>query len=329
MYAGDQATAREYVSASVQHDRETGDTAQLFIGLRNLAECLGRLGLPGPAQETATEALDWAERSLDGHQVRDAHACLAWAAGLHGVTPPGPSSTSWSPISSSSPTTRPAATTCTPTAASGGPSGWPAPAAAGRPGSWPTTTRNCAGTTAGTTPWPAANACSGLFELEDEDDFAEAGRYLESAASRLRDAAYLPDLAETLPALAGYAAATGDPDAAHRYLTEAIAIAAPRGLVPPTAPRWPPGPACGRPGPGRRRRRAGPGHQPRTALVRTRRAARPRRPGRGRDRRPRLGGPRRCPASPAGPTRPGPRPAENRRTRSRRARHNARSSPRL
>jgi len=55
-YAGDLVTAREYLSASLQHDRGTGNTAQLSAGLRNLAECLGRLGLPGPAAETATAA---------------------------------------------------------------------------------------------------------------------------------------------------------------------------------------------------------------------------------------------------------------------------------
>ena len=78
----------------------------------------------------------------------------AWPA-----TPPGPSSTSWPPASSNSPATR-AAATCTPTAASGGPNGWPAPAATGPPSSSPTTTRPCAGPTAGTTRWPAANASS-------------------------------------------------------------------------------------------------------------------------------------------------------------------------
>src|SRR5215471_972303 len=64
MHAGDLVTAREYLSASLQHDRGTGNTAQLSAGLRNLAECLGRLGLPGPAVETATAAHSAAERSL-------------------------------------------------------------------------------------------------------------------------------------------------------------------------------------------------------------------------------------------------------------------------
>jgi hypothetical protein len=231
MHAGDLATAREYVSASVQHDRDTGDTAQLFTGLRNLAECLGRLGLPGPALETATEALDWAERSLDGHQVRDAHACLAWAAGLAGDTARAEQhflvadqlefadhragghhlyssrGVWWAEW----------------LARTG--RGWAARLLTDdneklcRSNGWNDALARC-------------ERLLGVFELEDEDDLAEAGRYLESAATRLRDAGFLPDLAETLPGLAGYAAAGGDRDAAHRYLTEAVAIAAPRGLVP-------------------------------------------------------------------------------------------------
>ena len=230
MHAGDLATAREYLSASLQHDRGTGNTAQLSAGLRNLAECLGRLGLPGPALETATEALDWAERSLDDHQVRDAHACLAWAAGLAGDTaraeqhfliadqlefaddPGGNHLYSnrgvwWAEW----------------LARTG--RGWAARLLTDdneklcRNNGWNDALARC-------------ERLLGVFELEDEDDLAEAGRYLESAATRLRDAGYLPDLAETLPALAGYAVATGAPDAAHSYLTEAIAIAAPRGLVP-------------------------------------------------------------------------------------------------
>jgi len=231
MYAGDLATAREYVSASVQHDRDTGDTAQLFTGLRNLAECLGRLGLPGPALETATEALDWAERSLDGHQVRDAHACLAWAAGLAGDTARAEQHFL---IADQLEYTDQSA---------GGHHlysnrgvwwaewlartgrGWTARLLTDdneklcRNNGWNDALARC-------------ERLLGVFELEDEDDLDEAGRYLVSAATRLRDAGYLPDLAETLPALAGYAVATGDPDAVHSYLTEAIAIAAPRGLVP-------------------------------------------------------------------------------------------------
>src|SRR5262249_39818352 len=86
MAAGDLAAAREYLSAGLDHDRRAGDTAQLSVGLRNLAECLGRQGLAGPAKETAHEAPDRAGRSPDHHPVRDPHARLAWAAGLAGDT---------------------------------------------------------------------------------------------------------------------------------------------------------------------------------------------------------------------------------------------------
>ena len=50
-----------------------------------------------------------------------------------------------------------------------------------------------------------------------------------------RDGDYLTELAVTLADLAEHARASGDLDAADRYATEAITIAAPRGLVPAQA----------------------------------------------------------------------------------------------
>ncbi|HEX6858284.1 MAG TPA: hypothetical protein VF204_23555 [Streptosporangiaceae bacterium] len=230
MHAGDLAAAREYLSASVQHDRGTGNTAPLSAGLRNLAECLGRLGLPGAALETATEALDWAERSLDDHQVRDAHACLAWAAGLAGDTARAEQhflvadqlefadhQAGGHHLYSSRGV-------------------WWAEWLARTGRRWAacvlTDDNEVLCRKQG---WNGALArCErflGQFALEDED-LDDAGRYLSAATTRLRDADYLPDLAETLPALAEYASAAGDPAAAGEYLTEAIAIAAPRNLIP-------------------------------------------------------------------------------------------------
>ncbi len=229
LHAGDLATARECLSASVQHDRGTGNTAQLSAGLRNLAECLGRLGLPGPALETAAEALDWAGRSLDDHQIRDAHACLAWAAGLTGDTAraeqhfliadqlefagdPGGSHlysnrgvwwAEWLARTgrhwAAQLLTDDNETLCRA-------NGWNAPLA-------------------------RCERLLGQFALAD-GELPEAGRYLTSAATRQRDAGYLPDLAETLLALAEWAQLTGDPAAAAQHLAEAIAIAAARSLVP-------------------------------------------------------------------------------------------------
>lgn len=230
MHAGDLATAREYLSASLQHDRGTGNTAQLSTGLRNLAECLGRLGLPGPALETATEALDWAERSLDDHRVRDGHACLAWAAGLAGDTaraeqhfliadqlefaddPGGHHLYSNRGV-------------------------WWAEwlARTGRRWAARLLTEDNEAVCHDSNWYSTLSRCErllGQFILADDDDLDEAGNYLEDAESTLREGGYLADLAETLPALAEWAHAAGDPDKAHQHLTEAIAIAVPRGLVP-------------------------------------------------------------------------------------------------
>ncbi len=59
-----------------------------------------------------------------------------------------------------------------------------------------------------------------------------ARKHLTSAAACFREGDYLIELATTLTDLADHARATGDLDAADRHVTEAITIAAPRGLVP-------------------------------------------------------------------------------------------------
>ena len=66
-------------------------------------------------------------------------------------------------------------------------------------------------------------------------DTAAAGEHLAAAAAVFRDGDYLPELATTLADLAEHARASGDLDAADRHATEAITIAAPRGLVPAQA----------------------------------------------------------------------------------------------
>lgn len=60
---------------------------------------------------------------------------------------------------------------------------------------------------------------------------AAAGRHLAAAAAMFRDGDFLTELAATLPDLAEHARADGDLDGAERHAAEAIAIAAPRGLV--------------------------------------------------------------------------------------------------
>ena len=50
MFAGDLATAREYLPMAVRHRRDAEDLPNLSVGLRNLAECLGHLGDTGSAR---------------------------------------------------------------------------------------------------------------------------------------------------------------------------------------------------------------------------------------------------------------------------------------
>ena len=66
-------------------------------------------------------------------------------------------------------------------------------------------------------------------------DTPAAGTHLAASAGAFRDGELLPELADTLPGLAAWAQAAGDLDSAARYLTEALAIAAPRGLMPAQA----------------------------------------------------------------------------------------------
>jgi tetratricopeptide (TPR) repeat protein len=66
-------------------------------------------------------------------------------------------------------------------------------------------------------------------------DTTAAGEHLAAAAACFRDGDYLTELAVTLADLANCAQASGDLDAADRHATEAITIAAPRGLVPAQA----------------------------------------------------------------------------------------------
>lgn len=62
-------------------------------------------------------------------------------------------------------------------------------------------------------------------------DTATASEHLAAAAGCFRDGDHLTHLADTLPGLADCALATGDLDAADQHATEAITIAASRGLI--------------------------------------------------------------------------------------------------
>jgi hypothetical protein len=80
MYAGDLATARDYLHLGNAQYRDVGDVDNLGIGLLNLAGCLGRLGLTGPARAAAAESLTWAETSGVRKPIRDSRVYLGVAS---------------------------------------------------------------------------------------------------------------------------------------------------------------------------------------------------------------------------------------------------------
>lgn len=229
MNAGDLATARDYLQLAVDQARNDKSTALLAIRLRNLAECLGQLGQTGVARATAAESLIWAETTSDWRSVRNAHALVAWIAGLAGdavqaerhftaadrievlddhegahlYSLPGILWADW----------------LARTARVG-----PAHALTGhnlgicREEGWNEDVARC-------------DRMMGRLALTAGETTA-AGEYLAAAAAAFRGGDYLTELANTLPNLAEYACATGDLPTAERYAAEAISIAAPRGLVP-------------------------------------------------------------------------------------------------
>ena len=229
MYAGDLATASEYLPAAVSQRRATGDLQNLAVGLLNLAECLGYLGRPGAARDAAAEALTCADAAGDWHYTRDSHAYMGRVADLAGDTAMAEQRFT-------------AADHIEVTNDQDGdhlyslPGTWWANwlARTGRPGparvltdrnvqiaadyGWNTDTIRC-------------DRVLGRLAL-GAGDTDTATALLAAAVGRFRDGDYLTDLADTLPSLADCDLANGDLEAADRHATEAITIAAPRGLIP-------------------------------------------------------------------------------------------------
>jgi tetratricopeptide (TPR) repeat protein len=229
MLAGDLATARDYLPQVATHYRDARNTPNLAVCLRNLTDCLGYLGQPGPARDAAAESLACAQATGNRSSIRDAHASLGWVAGLSGDTTQAEEQfTAADQISLSD-----------------DPDGdhlysirgvWWAEwlAATGRPApaqaltarnaeishqyGWNDTLARC-------------ERVRGVLALA-AGDTATATGHLAAAATAFRDGDYLTELAATLPTLADCARATGDLDAAGRHATEAITLAAARGLVP-------------------------------------------------------------------------------------------------
>ena len=228
-YAGDLATARDYLPQAVGHYRDAGDMKNLATGLRNLAECLGHLGQVGPARDAAAESLTCSETTGDRQNICTSHAFLGWVAGLAGdAAQAGQQFTAADQIEVAD--HREGAhlysirgTWWAEWLARTGRTG-PARALTGR------NTEICR-----RNGWNADVArCDrmlGRLALA-AGDTAAAGEHLAAAAGCFRDGDYLTELATTLADLADHARAAGDLEAAGRHAAEAITIAAARGLVP-------------------------------------------------------------------------------------------------
>ena len=226
MNAGDLATAREYMTLGARHDRDREKVHQLGIGLLNLANCLGNLGLVGPAREAATEALTCAETVGHRHGVRRSHVFLGWLAGLTGdtiaaeghfttadqigLTEKGEHLFSYTGVLWARWLAR---------------TGRPGPAqdltrrnaAISRKKGWNDTLARC-------------DQILGVLALA-AGDTVTAGKHMSVAIAVFRDGDYLTEVAETLPGLAACAQAIGDLDTAEQHLAETVTIAAPRGLI--------------------------------------------------------------------------------------------------
>jgi hypothetical protein len=228
MFAGDMATAGEYLPAAVRHVRDAADILNMSIGLRNLAACLGLLGQAGPARDAAAEALVCAQTTDDRAETCESHVLLGWLAGLAGDAAAAEQQFT-------------AADQLEVTDHEGAHLNsfrgtWWADwlARTGRPGPARTlTSRNAE--ICRENSWSAEVArCDrvlGRLALA-AGDTATASTHLTAAARCFRDGDYLTELADTLPSLAECARADGDLEAADRHATEAITIAASRGLVP-------------------------------------------------------------------------------------------------
>ena len=228
--AGDLVTAQEYLPMIVRNNRDARDMVNLATSLQNLAECLGQLGQTSQARGAAAESLAVAQAADDRDQVRYARAYLGWTAGLAGdrseaerqfsaadqieVADNGDHlislrGTLWAE--------------------------WLARTGRESP-AWELTERNVE--TCRRNGWnddlARCDRILGRLALAAGDPTA-ANEHLAAAVVMFRDGDYLTELATTLADLAEHARTAGDLDAADRHATEAITIAAPRGLVPAQA----------------------------------------------------------------------------------------------
>jgi tetratricopeptide (TPR) repeat protein len=228
-YAGDLATAADYLQAGVDHIRAAGDQESLSIGLRNVAETLAWLGRLEPARAAAGEALTLAREIGDREQESYSIAYLGWVADLAGDTlaaeaeftaadriayaddPYGDHLISrrgvlWAEFLARTGRTGPAQRLTERNRQVSIEQGW---------------NENVA----------RCDRVLARLALTAGDP-GEAVNRAAAAAAMFRDGEYLLELAQTLPVLADASQAAGDLEAAHRHATEAIDLAGPRGNVP-------------------------------------------------------------------------------------------------
>jgi hypothetical protein len=195
--------------------------------LRNLAECLGRLGLVSPGREAANEALTCAEAADHRDSVRDSHVYLGRLADLAGDAAAAEQHfTTAGRIHLANHGRHLYAYNGVLWAQWLARTGRPSPAQdltrrsvrLSREQGWNEQLAQC------------DQVLGGLALAAG--DTATAEMHLAAAAAAFRDGDELTELAGALPSLAGCVQATGELDAADRHLAEAITIAAPRGLVP-------------------------------------------------------------------------------------------------
>jgi tetratricopeptide (TPR) repeat protein len=229
MNAGDLTTAREYLHLGVGHDRSAGDMQNLAIGLRNLAECLNHLGQTGQARDAATESLACAQKADAPGEVRVSRVHLAWVAGSAGDA--AAAERQFIEADQANVASDPDGDHLYSLAGI-----WWAEwlARTGRPGPARVLTERNAEISQGyrwTVDTARCDLLLGILTLA-EGGTAVAGEHLDAAATAFRDGDYLTELAMTMVNLARHALAAGDLKAAEHCATEAITIAAPRGLVP-------------------------------------------------------------------------------------------------
>jgi SIR2-like domain len=229
MYAGDLATAGEYLSLACRYGRGVEDTTNLSIDLMNLAESLGHLGQIGAAQDAAAESLACAEEADSQVEVINGHAYLGWLADLVGDVVEAEQQFTvadqiqyaddyegdhlysylgilWADWLARTERPGPARTLTIRNVEICRRNGWNQDVA----------------------------RCDRLLRRPAlaAGDTAAAREHLAMAAAVFRDGDYLIELATTLTDMAEDARIRGDLDGAERCAAEAITIAAPRGLVP-------------------------------------------------------------------------------------------------